>query len=92
MLDSKEGVRCMALFAGNLVLGGAEGSLYIAHQQTGELIDVRTKAHPSAVTALLSIGTQLWSGSEDGTLHTWEMKVCGKRLAHSSLTVLCIGT
>ena len=64
----------MALFQNRIILGGAEGSLYIC-DQSGAVLDVRAKAHQSTVSALLCVGAQLWSGSDDGMLHTWEMKV-----------------
>lgn len=74
VLESKEAVHVMALFENKIVLGGGEGSIYIL-DRFGNVVDVRSKAHPSTVTALLAVGTQLWSGSDDGMMHTWEMKV-----------------
>lgn len=75
-LQSKEALLVMAYFYDQVVAGGAEGSLYI-FDQAGVVRDTRTKAHQSAITALICVGTQLWSGSDDGALHTWEMKVRG---------------
>lgn len=56
------------------MVGTQEGHLFLYSGTNGDLHDRCDYAHSAAVISLVTVGAELWSSGEDGTVNMWEVK------------------
>lgn len=59
--------------------------------ESGQLVGEIPQAHPAIINCLLSVGEDVWSGSEDGSVKAWNIQVFHQHICfHSPKFVKCL--